>query len=141
MSKSIDEMPDQRTLDLSDISVCRNAYGAQVHSFESTLQGDPEVFGSEPVTAVLIRAPMITRVSNPSRTIFCLFPPFLFSFFFQAGANTRTLASHNGTPILVREGSLLTCTFHPEITGDTRIHKYFVDLVRANGKPYSVVKA
>jgi 5'-phosphate synthase pdxT subunit len=59
----------------------------------------------------------------------------------QAGASTKTLAAHNGKPVLVREGSLLTCTFHPEITGDNRIHKYFVDLVREQGKPYSVVKA
>jgi 5'-phosphate synthase pdxT subunit len=84
MSKSIDGMPDQRTLDLSDISVCRNAYGSQVHSFESVLQGDPEVFGSEPITAVLIRAPMITRVSQsqsiqPTEIFFFVSFPQIFS--------------------------------------------------------------
>jgi 5'-phosphate synthase pdxT subunit len=81
MAKSIDGMPDQRTLDLSDISVCRNAYGSQVHSFEASITGDAEVFGNEPVNAVLIRAPMITRVSYPSphNSSFPLFSVYFYS--------------------------------------------------------------
>jgi glutamine amidotransferase PdxT len=88
LSKSIDGMPDQKTLQLVDMSVnrsqyqiftsqvqktylfyslhCfRNAYGSQVDSFESDLSADESVFGSEPLRAILIRAPMITKVGLP----------------------------------------------------------------------------
>jgi 5'-phosphate synthase pdxT subunit len=115
LSKDIEGM-DQKTLGLCDITVCRNAYGRQVDSFESLLEGDHTVFGKHAINAVLIRAPMIKR----------------------AGAGTETLLSHNNTPVLLRQGNLLACTFHPEITGDTRIHTYFVDkMVRENGKAYA----
>ena len=93
--------------DLRDGCTRRNAYGAQVHSFEAELVGDTAVFGNTPCRAVLIRAPMITR----------------------AGAGTQTLLSHTHaqrgtTPVLLREKNALACTFHPEITGDARIHEY-----------------
>lgn len=55
-------MAHQRTLELVDITVCRNAYGRQVDSFESLLEGDHTLFGDSPINAILIRAPMIKRV-------------------------------------------------------------------------------
>merc|ERR1712205_193276 len=121
MAQSI--QPNQETLELADFSVCRNAYGAQVHSFEAELVGDTAVFGNTPCRAVLIRAPMITR----------------------AGAGTQTLLSHTHaqrgtTPVLLREKNALACTFHPEITGDARIHEYFLQMVAAYGKEYSLPK-
>lgn len=116
LSKDIEGMSEQKTLGLCDITVCRNAYGRQVDSFESLLEGDHTVFGEHAINAVLIRAPMIKR----------------------AGPGTQTLLSHNNAPVLLREGNLLACTFHPEITGDTRIHTYFVNkMVRENGKAYT----
>jgi len=144
MSRSIDGMPEQKTLDLADYSVARNAYGSQVHSFESDLgadkevrpapapsgagprggtpgkaeswRPDPKVFGEQPLRAVLIRAPMITRV----------------------GAEGKVLAQHDSHPVLWQQGSILTCTFHPEITGDPRVHQYFASFVRKCAKgPYA----
>eukprot|EP00290_Baffinella_frigidus_P012493 CAMPEP_0180145172 /NCGR_PEP_ID=MMETSP0986-20121125/17477_1 /TAXON_ID=697907 /ORGANISM="non described non described, Strain CCMP2293" /LENGTH=220 /DNA_ID=CAMNT_0022089429 /DNA_START=49 /DNA_END=711 /DNA_ORIENTATION=+ len=106
----------QKTLDLADYSVVRNAYGPQIHSFESDLNGDKAVFGEEPLRAVLIRAPMISRV----------------------GEGGRVLAQHDSHPVLWQQGNILTCTFHPEITGDKRVHAYFASMVRASGKtPYA----
>eukprot|EP00283_Hemiselmis_rufescens_P009080 CAMPEP_0173434618 /NCGR_PEP_ID=MMETSP1357-20121228/13148_1 /TAXON_ID=77926 /ORGANISM="Hemiselmis rufescens, Strain PCC563" /LENGTH=203 /DNA_ID=CAMNT_0014399499 /DNA_START=11 /DNA_END=622 /DNA_ORIENTATION=+ len=115
LAKDIESMGDQPTLGLCDISVCRNAYGSQVHSFESQLKGDGSIFGGSPVNAVLIRAPMIKR----------------------AGPGTETLLTHNATPVLLREGNILACTFHPEITGDQRVHQYFCEMVRKHGKAYT----
>lgn len=56
----------------------------------------------------------------------------------QAGPKTETLLSHNNNPVLLKDGNLLACTFHPEITGDQRIHNYFVKLVREHGKAYTM---
>mmetsp|Transcript_33101 Transcript_33101/g.51574 ORF Transcript_33101/g.51574 Transcript_33101/m.51574 type:complete len:203 (-) Transcript_33101:267-875(-) len=114
LSKDIDKMPEQKTLDLIDMTVSRNAYGPQVNSFESEITGDEAVTQGQPIRAVLIRAPMIMR----------------------AGSNTKTLASHDSNPVLLQQGNLLACTFHPEITGDTRIHQYFVNVVREHNKPF-----
>ncbi|EKX46353.1 hypothetical protein GUITHDRAFT_152484 [Guillardia theta CCMP2712] len=114
LSSSIDGMPEQETLRLGDYSVKRNAYGAQVHSFESHIKGDPAIFGEEPLRAILIRAPMITK----------------------CGPNFKILAEHEGHPVLVQQDNILSCTFHPEITGDARIHKYFVELVKQKQMAY-----
>ena len=84
-----------------DVAVRRNAYGRQVDSFEADL----DVRGlEEPVRAVFIRAPVIERV----------------------GDSVEVLASVEGSPVLVRQGSLLASSFHPEIAGDDRVHQVFV---------------
>jgi pyridoxal 5'-phosphate synthase pdxT subunit len=92
-----------------DITVRRNAFGRQVDSFE----GDVEFGGfDEPVHAVFIRAPWVERV----------------------GAGVQVLAQAAGHPVAVRQGQVLATAFHPEVTGDRRIHRLFVDIVtgRAN---------
>lgn len=87
-----------------DITVRRNAFGRQVDSFE----GDVAFDGlEEPVHAVFIRAPWVERV----------------------GAGVQVLASAAGHPVAVRQGSVLATAFHPEVTGDRRIHRLFVDIV------------
>jgi 5'-phosphate synthase pdxT subunit len=89
-----------------DISVHRNAYGRQIDSFE----GDLTVDGLEDTfRAVFIRAPVIESV----------------------GENVEVLASWDERPVLVRQGSLLASTFHPEMTGDARVHRMFLDVVEA----------
>jgi 5'-phosphate synthase pdxT subunit len=132
MSKSIDVdkamaqsiQPNQSTLQLADYTVTRNAYGAQTHSFETELEGDTAVFGKTPCRAVLIRAPMIT----------------------SAGEGTQSLLAHThpergSTPVLLRQGNVLACTFHPEITGDARIHEYFLSyIVTPHNKSYTLSK-
>jgi 5'-phosphate synthase pdxT subunit len=96
---------DRAHLGLVDIDVERNGYGRQVASFEAdlALQGDVE-----PLRGVFIRAPRVT----------------------DAGADVEVLATHDGSPVLLRQGRFLVASFHPELTGDTRVHERFLDLVR-----------
>lgn len=85
-----------------DMTVRRNAFGRQVDSFE----GDIDFTGLDtPVHAVFIRAPWVERV----------------------GADVEVLARANDHIVAVRQGSMLATSFHPEVTGDRRIHKLFVD--------------
>jgi 5'-phosphate synthase pdxT subunit len=100
----IDGVADQRGLELMDISVQRNAYGRQVDSFESDLQ-----FANlgELYRGVFIRAPWIERV----------------------GDGVEVLAKHEGHVVAARQANLMATTFHPELTGDPRIHRYFVEQV------------
>ena len=92
-------------LGLMDIAVRRNAYGRQVDSFETDL----DVAGlDEPYRAVFIRAPAVERT----------------------GAGVEVLASVDRKPVLVRQERWLASTFHPEMTGDNRVHGMFVEMVR-----------
>jgi pyridoxal 5'-phosphate synthase pdxT subunit len=97
-----DGRADQRSFAAVDIAVRRNGYGRQVDSFEA----DIDVVGVEaPFHAVFIRAPKIERVA-PSVDV---------------------LAEYDGVPVLVRSGAVTVASFHPEITGDVRLHAQFVD--------------
>ena len=87
-----------------DITVRRNAFGRQVDSFEGDI---PFVGLSDPVRAVFIRAPWVER----------------------SGDDVEVLASAAGHVVAVRQGQKLATAFHPEMTGDRRIHHLFVDLV------------
>lgn len=106
----LDGHPDQQTLGGLDITVRRNAFGRQVDSYETDLQ----VRGVEggPVRAVFIRAPWVE----------------------QAGPGVEVLASieakGESRPVVVRQGHLLATSFHPEVTGDHRVHALFVEMVR-----------
>ncbi|ORV50757.1 glutamine amidotransferase [Mycolicibacter engbaekii] len=87
-----------------DMAVRRNAFGRQVNSFE----GDLDFAGlAQPVHAVFIRAPWVERV----------------------GDGVQVLAQAAGHPVAVRQGSVLATSFHPEVTGDRRVHGLFVDIV------------
>ena len=87
-----------------DMTVRRNAFGRQVDSFEEDL----EFTGfDEPVHAVFIRAPWVERV----------------------GSGVQVLARAAGHPVAVRQGSVLATSFHPEVTGDRRLHRLFVEVV------------
>ena len=87
-----------------DMTVRRNAFGRQVDSFE----GDVEFDGfDQPVHAVFIRAPWVERV----------------------GDGVQVLARAAGHPVAVRQGRMLATAFHPEMTGDRRIHRLFVEMV------------
>ena len=96
---------DRNHLGLVDLSVRRNAFGRQVASFETDLDVEGE---SEPMRAVFIRAPWVEDV----------------------GPGVEVLAEVDGRPVLAREGRFLVAAFHPELTGDTRLHEMFLDLVR-----------
>jgi len=96
---------DQRRLGLMDIKVRRNAYGRQVDSFEVDVE--VPVLGKEPFPAVFIRAPRIE----------------------DARPGVEVLARYREGIILVRQGNLLAATFHPELTEDLRLHRYFLRMV------------
>ncbi|HVV76035.1 MAG TPA: pyridoxal 5'-phosphate synthase glutaminase subunit PdxT [Mycobacteriales bacterium] len=102
----IDGTADQVTLGGIDMTVRRNAFGRQVDSFE----GAVEVDGVGVVEGVFIRAPWAE----------------------SAGADATVLARHDGKIVVVRQGSLLATAFHPELTGDPRIHQYFVSMVQGS---------
>jgi len=101
----LDAVRDQKTFGGLDIVVRRNAFGRQVDSFETELEfkdGFPE-----PIRAVFIRAPWVEKV----------------------GPHVEVLATVKSHPVAVRSKTLLATSFHPELTGDHRIHQYFVDQV------------
>ena len=96
----------QPSLSLMDISVQRNAFGRQVDSFQTDL----EVTGLDtPFPAMFIRAPVIGAV----------------------GQGVEVLARQGERVVLARQGRLLASSFHPELTGDTRIHGLFLDMLLA----------
>lgn len=94
--------PPQDRLGLMDITVERNAYGRQIDS--SIQQGDCPEISSKPVEMVFIRAPIIRRM----------------------GERVRVLGRCGGLPVLVEQGQVLAATFHPELTEDETIHRYFL---------------
>ncbi|MFV2119350.1 pyridoxal 5'-phosphate synthase glutaminase subunit PdxT [Streptomyces sp. Act-28] len=108
--KILDPRSGQETLGGIDMIVRRNAFGRQNESFEARV----DVAGVEggPVEGVFIRAPWVESV----------------------GASTEVLAEHDGHIVAVRQGNALATSFHPELTGDHRVHALFVDMVRAGGE-------
>ncbi|MET7621127.1 pyridoxal 5'-phosphate synthase glutaminase subunit PdxT [Streptomyces sp. NPDC005408] len=105
--KILDPRSGQETLGGIDMIVRRNAFGRQNESFEASV----EVAGVDggPVDGVFIRAPWVESV----------------------GAEVEVLAEHGGHIVAVRQGNVLATSFHPELTGDHRVHGLFVDMVRA----------
>ncbi|MFE5946115.1 pyridoxal 5'-phosphate synthase glutaminase subunit PdxT [Streptomyces sp. NPDC056480] len=105
--KILDPRSGQETFGGIDMIVRRNAFGRQNESFEAGVT----VAGIEdgPVEGVFIRAPWVESV----------------------GAEVEVLAEHEGHIVAVRQGRVLATSFHPELTGDHRIHALFVDMVRA----------
>ena len=95
----------QPTLDLIDITVRRNAFGRQIASAEMELA--IPALGPVPFPAVFIRAPWVERV----------------------GPTVDVLASVDGHPVFVRSGNVVATAFHPELTGDDRVHRFFLSLV------------
>ena len=113
-----DARPDQETLGGLDITVRRNAFGRQVDSFEEDLH--IRELGGQPVRAVFIRAPWVE----------------------EAGESVQVLARVEEGPaagriVAARQGDLLVTSFHPEVTGDHRVHRLFVDIVRQHQRERS----
>jgi 5'-phosphate synthase pdxT subunit len=100
----------QPTLDLLDVTVRRNAFGRQIASAEVPLE--IAVLGAPPFPAVFIRAPWIER----------------------AGAGVEVLAALDGHGVFVRSGNVIGTSFHPELTGDDRLHRYFVGMLDGKTK-------
>ena len=94
--------PPPHLIGVMDVSLCRNAYGRQVDSFEATM-----TWGREQIRGAFIRAPMVEKV----------------------GDGVEVLARYEERPTLVREGRLLATTFHPEVVGEDRVHRMFLELI------------
>jgi 5'-phosphate synthase pdxT subunit len=94
---------DQPLLGLMDIEARRNAFGRQRESFEANL----DIAGIGPFRAVFIRAPWIEAI----------------------GEGVQTLAEFDNIKVMARQNQYLVSAFHPELTGDVRIHKYFLDMI------------
>ncbi len=104
----LDGRADQHPLDLLDVTVRRNAYGRQRESFEAPLPIADLPGG--PFPGVFIRAPVVE----------------------QYGPTVDVLASHDDHPVLVRSGAIWASTFHPELSGDLRLHRRFLDEAGGN---------
>jgi 5'-phosphate synthase pdxT subunit len=98
----VDGRADQESLGVIDISVRRNGYGRQADSFEAPLRIDGLPGGAFP--GVFIRAPVVERV----------------------GDSVEVLAEHEGIAVLVRQGAAWASSFHPELSGDLRLHERFI---------------
>jgi 5'-phosphate synthase pdxT subunit len=98
----VDGRPDQQPLQLLDVTVRRNGYGRQRESFEAPLAVRDLVGGT--FRGVFIRAPVVERV----------------------GPAVEILAEHDGVPVLGRQGLIWFASFHPELSGDLRLHQRFV---------------
>lgn len=97
--------PPQAALDALDIRICRNAYGRQLGS---SIRTGSTILPGGPMEMVFIRAPRIEAV----------------------GEGVEVLATESGDPVLVRRGPVMAATFHPELSGDTRVHAAFLELAR-----------
>jgi 5'-phosphate synthase pdxT subunit len=98
--------PPQRSLGVLDAVVERNAYGRQI---DSAILFAPTELAGGPLEMVFIRAPR----------------------FLETGPGVEVLASREGSPVLVRQGTLMAATFHPELSPDRRVHRLFVEAVRS----------
>ena len=101
-----DGLPDQESLGVLPLAVRRNAYGRQPESFEADVELDVL---DAPFRGVFIRAPLIEEV----------------------GEGLDVIAEIEGNPVVVSDARRLALTFHPELTGDDRIHRYFLDEIVA----------
>lgn len=112
--KILDPRSGQETIGGIDMIVRRNAFGRQNESFEAAV--DVKGVEGAPVEGVFIRAPWVESV----------------------GAAAEVLAEHDGHIVAVRQDNVLATSFHPELTGDHRVHALFTDMVRANRTPESL---
>jgi 5'-phosphate synthase pdxT subunit len=107
-SEVVDGRPDQQSFAVIDVSVRRNAYGRQLASFEAPLAvagvTSAGSIAGGPFPGVFIRAPRIEH----------------------AGAAVEVLAEHDGHPVLARQGGVVVASFHPELSGDLRLHEWFL---------------
>ncbi|MBC8367218.1 pyridoxal 5'-phosphate synthase glutaminase subunit PdxT [bacterium] len=104
LAKEVDNLPYE-TFGLLDISVDRNAWGRQIFSFHENI---PWMKDADPLKAVFIRAPRVVRM----------------------GDGVELLSSYKGEAVAVRQGNLVALAFHPELTEDSRVHRWWVEGIK-----------
>lgn len=109
------ENPKQDSLKLLDMKVLRNAYGRQI---ASDVVSGPTRLKSDPLEMVFIRGPIIERT----------------------GHDVEVLAEFAGKPALVRHNNIMAATFHPELTDDSTVHRYFLDLAASSSRQLALAK-
>ena len=109
--------PDQRSFGAIDLAVRRNGFGRQLESFETDLE--VPVLEGGPLHAVFIRAPVVESVGDGVRVL--------------ARVAGTSAGNGTGTPVLCRQGNVLVSAFHPELTDDRRLHRYFVSMIEERG--------
>ena len=114
-SEILDGRPDQQSFGGIDMSVRRNAFGRQIDSFEVEVPIDG--IGGDPFHAVFIRAPWVERVGPDVHVL-----------------GRVTSPATAGRIVAVRQQHLLATAFHPELAGDLRVHRYFVEMARVAGQ-------
>jgi 5'-phosphate synthase pdxT subunit len=110
LAKKIMSHPKQFKFGFINIAVNRNAYGRQIDSFEEDI--NIPAIGSQPFHGVFIRAPRIAGIAK----------------------GVQPLAVHGCEPVMARQKNILVCSFHPELTNDTRVHEYFLKMAKSEGK-------
>ncbi|WP_297009145.1 pyridoxal 5'-phosphate synthase glutaminase subunit PdxT [uncultured Corynebacterium sp.] len=112
----LDTRADAHCLGALDVSVRRNAFGRQIDSFETDLQvvGVTDTADAAPVHAVFIRAPRVERVGEGVTVL--------------ARVDDAAAGGSDGAVVAVRQGTALGISFHPELTGDDRMHRLFLDM-------------
>jgi pyridoxal 5'-phosphate synthase pdxT subunit len=109
------EASNQYRLDVLPVKVARNAYGRQIESFESDIF--IPVLGEELIRCIFIRAPIIKKVYDD---------------------DTEILGTFEGTPVFLRYRNILSATFHPELTDDLRIHRYFINMCEQSNSKFAI---
>lgn len=118
-SDVLDGRPDQRSFGAIPMTVRRNAFGRQVDSFEAEI--DLDGLDGGPFRGVFIRAPWVERVGEGVEVIG------------RVSSGDSGPEGPGGRIVAVRAGACLATSFHPEVTDDARVHRYFVDMVRRSG--------
>jgi pyridoxal 5'-phosphate synthase pdxT subunit len=116
----LDGRPDQRRFGVIDLTIRRNGYGRQRASFECDLAVSG--IGGDPVHAVFIRAPVVEHAGHGVDVLATL----------PAAPDSPGCGdgARPGQPVVCRQGSVLTTSFHPELTGDRRLHQLFVEMTK-----------
>lgn len=114
----LDTRRDAHSLNGLDVTVRRNAFGRQVDSFETDLDVSEVTDDGETMHAVFIRAPWVERVGDGVEIL----------------SRVRDGGDADGAVVAVRSGRVLGVSFHPELTGDDRLHRYFLDMVRESAR-------
>lgn len=127
----------QKTLGVLDVDTARNAYGAQLDSFETDVALQPHAASGDDATSEYSQADEPGAENKPSAMLHAVFirAPRIT----RCGTGVQVLATHEGEPVVVQQGRIMAAAFHPEIAGDSRLHELWLrSLDRATNSPDDV---